>query len=160
MTTQLHETLNYRTRWTVRKYACEADRLADRPYDVVVVDGNMLLNAGIGLLWDLAIGAGGTAWNNANARIGVGDSTTAEAAGQTALQAATNKTYRAMAASYPQRSAQKVTWRAVFAAADANYDWREFTVDNGTIALNRKVQNLGTKAAGSEWTLDVEITLS
>lgn len=158
--TKIHDTLKYRTRWTVRKYACEADRLADKPYDTVVVDGNMLLNAGIALLWELAIGVGGTAWNNANARLGVGDSTTAEAAGQTDLQAAVNKTYRPMAATYPQRSAQKVTWRAVFQAAHANYDWREFVVDNGAIALNRKVQNLGTKAAGSEWTLDVEITLA
>ncbi len=157
---QVHDSLKYRTRWTLRKYADEAARLADKPYDVMVVDGNMLLNAGIALLWDLAVGAGGTAWGNASARIGVGDSTTAEAAGQSGLQAAANKTYKAMAASYPQRSGQKMTWRAVFQAADANFDWREFVVDNGATALNRKVQNLGTKAAGSEWTLDVEITLA
>lgn len=104
-----------------------------------------------------------TAFNNANARLGVGDSSAAEAATQTDLQAAANKTYKSMSASYPSRAAQTVTWRAVFASADANYAWAEFCVDNGATALktlNRKVSAQGTKASGQTWTLDLQITLS
>ena len=64
-----------------------------------VIEGNILLSEGIGELWDLVCGLGSpTAFSNANAYIGVGDSTTAESAAHTDLQAASNKTYKAMAA--------------------------------------------------------------
>jgi hypothetical protein len=128
------------------------------------IEGNLLLNEGIGLLLDLLIGAGGTVYSNANARIGVGDSNTAESAAQTGLQAATNKTYKAMEATYPQRSGQTLTFRSVFASGDANYAWNEFTVVNAATDtganLNRKVSAQGTKASGQTWTLDVSITIS
>ncbi|MCC7413321.1 MAG: hypothetical protein IT495_17025 [Gammaproteobacteria bacterium] len=173
---QIHDQLQYRTQWTIRRYASHADYLAGAPSPVEDaltgellpaesrVDGNLLLNEGIGELWDLACGLGSpTAWSNANARLGVGDSNTAAAASQTDLQATTNKTYKAMEASYPQRAAQTVTWRSVFGSTDANYAWEEMVVDNGAGAaktLNRKVSAQGTKASGQTWTLDLSITLS
>lgn len=153
------------TRWIVRKYRSEADyRAGVAPYDVVEFDHNLFLNEGIGALWDLACGLGSpSAFSNANAYLGVGDSATAAAATQTGLQASTNKLYKAMESGYPQRSGQTVTWRAVFADAEANWAWNEVTVANGNsdaaVNLNRKVQSLGTKASGT-WTLDLEITLS
>jgi hypothetical protein len=160
----IREALKYKTKWIIRKYAGDHTFAADQPYEVAEIDGNLLLNEGIGELWDLACGLGTpTAFSNANARLGVGDSTTAAAATQTDLQAATNKTYKAMEAGYPQRSNQTVTFRAVFGSTDANYDWNEFCVDNGGTAgktLNRKVSAQGTKAAGQTWTLDLQITLS
>lgn len=160
----LAEALKYRTVWTIRRYADDIDFALDEPYDESVVEGNLLLNEGIAELFDLACGLGSpTAFSNANARIGVGDSSTAESASQTDLQAASNKTYKAMAASYPQRSGQTVTWRAVFASGDANYAWNEFCVDNGSgpaKTLNRKVSAQGTKASGQTWTVDLQITLS
>jgi hypothetical protein len=63
-----------------------------------------------------------------------------------------------------QRSAQTITWRAVFASGDANYAWNEFTIvnastDTGT-NLNRKTSAQGTKASGQTWTLDVTLTIS
>ena len=61
----------------------DIDRLGLQPVDVREAEGNILVNAGIGLLEDLLIGAGGTAYSNANAYIGVGDSTTAATAAQT-----------------------------------------------------------------------------
>lgn len=156
--------LNYKTRWVIRKYQDDAAYMHGESYAESVIEGNLLLNEGIADLLDLACGLGTpTAFNNANARLGVGDSAAAEAATQTDLQAATNKTYKAMSASYPARSAQTVTWRAVFASADANYAWAEFCVDNGATALktlNRKVSAQGTKASGQTWTLDLSITLS
>ena len=72
------------------------------PYETIGKVGNSLLNEGINNMWSLICGdAGADAYNNANARLGVGDSDTAEAATQTDLQAATNKVYGAMEASFP-----------------------------------------------------------
>lgn len=154
------EKATYKTKWTLRRYADDAAFAANDPYDVTEIDGNLLLNNGIGDMLDLFIAAAApTAYDNTNARIGVGDSTTAAAAGQTDLQAAANKTYKGMEATYPSRAGQTVTWRAVFGSADANYDWNEFIVDNGTTAINRKVSAQGTKASGQTWTVDVSITL-
>lgn len=125
--------------------------------------GNLLLNEGIQELWDLAIAAGGTtAYNNANADIGVGDSVTAEAATQTDLQAASNKLFKAMVATYPVRTNQTVDFRSDFLTAEANYAWAEWSVRNGNTRnknLNRKVQALGTKSTGT-WTLTASITIS
>lgn len=171
----IEEFLRYKTQWTIRRYTDDAAFAAGQASDVAggdgnvlpaasVIDGNLLLNEGIQLLEDLLIGAGGTAYNNANAYLGVGDSNAAESASQTGLQAASNKTYKPMQATYPQRSAQTITWRAVFASGDANYAWNEFTIvnastDTGT-NLNRKTSAQGTKAAGQTWTLDVTVSLS
>ena len=77
----MHEKVSYNTLWTLRKYADDNAFRLDRPFSVVDIDGNMLLTAGITALWNLLIAAGGTAFNNANARIGVGDSSTAELPG-------------------------------------------------------------------------------
>ena len=162
--------------WTIRRFASDEDYVNDRPSMVMdpvsgrmlpaveVIDGNMLLNEGIAVMLDLLIGAGGTHFGNANAYLGVGDSSTAEGAAQTGLQAVTNKLYKAMSATYPQRSGQTVTWRAAFTSAEANFAWNEFTVANGNSDaagnLNRKVSAQGTKASGQTWTLDLAITWS
>lgn len=128
------------------------------------IPGNLLLNEGIQEMLDLLIGAGGSvaAYNNATAQIGVGDSSTAESASQTDLQAATNKTWKAMNASYPQRSSQTMSWQSDFTSSEANYAWNEWSIRNGSSRdknLNRKVQSLGTKATGT-WTLTGQVTIS
>lgn len=162
--------------WTIRRYASDEDYANNRPSPVLdpatgkmlpavdVIDGNVMLNEGLALLLDLLIGAGGTHFGNANAYLGVGDSSTAEGAAQTGLQAVTNKLYKAMSATYPQRASQTVTWRAAFTSAEANFAWNEFTVANGnsdsSVNLNRKVSAQGTKTAGQTWTLDLAITWS
>lgn len=161
----LQEKLGYRTQWIVRKYRTDDDYLqGNEPYETVGLDGNLLLNEGIGELWDLACGLGTpAAFSNANAYLGVGDSNTAASATQTGLQASTNKLYQPMESGYPQRSGETVTFRAVFTNAEANWAWEECTVANGnsdaSVNLNRKVGSLGTKASGT-WTLDLAITLS
>jgi len=126
--------------------------------------GNVLLNEGITALQNLLTGAAETNFGNANAYLGVGDSTTAAAAAQTGLQASTNKLYKAMESGYPTIAAQTTTWRAVFGSSEANFDWEEFTVANGNSDaadnLNRLVSDQGTKASGQTWTLDLAITWS
>lgn len=159
----LVDKLNMTKKWTIRKYANDVAFNAGNPFDESIFHENLLLNGGITQLLDLLGGIGGTAYSNANAYLGVGDSTTAESAAQTGLQASTNKTYKPMATSFPSIAGQTITWEAVFGSGDANYSWQEFTVCNsvaGTVALNRKVSNQGTKVSGQTWTLDLAITFS
>lgn len=159
----LREKFRYRTEWTITKYASDADFAAGRAYEVCPLPGNILVNGGLQLMIDLLIGAGGTVYSNANAYLGVGDSSTAEGASQTDLQATTNKVRKAMSASYPARSGQTVTFRAAFGSSEANHAWNEFAVFNASTAgtmLNRKVSSQGTKASGQTWTLDLAITFS
>ena len=137
--------------------------LAGAPSDVREADGNILVNAGIALMLDLLIGAGGTVYSNANAYLGVGDSTTAAAAGQTDLQAATNKLRKAMDATFPQRSGQTLTFRSTVATADANFSIQEQATFNASSAgtmLNRKVTDLGTKTSASTLQLTMTVTIS
>lgn len=179
------ETIRYKTIWVCEKWseeACEFVRTKlglDKmgisseqlrgfiePEETQLVHGNLLLQEGINEIWNLVTGvAAGSAYSNANARIGVGDSSTAEAATQTDLQAGANKTYKGMNASYPQLSGTgnvTCSWQSDFLTGEANYAWNEWTVDNGSVRLknmNRKVASLGTKASGT-WTLTAQITLS
>lgn len=126
---------------------------------------NVALNEGLQELIDIIIGAGApTKWDNANAYIGVGDSNAATGPTQTALQAAANKLWNAMDATYPQRAAQVAEWRSTFASADANYAWEEYTVvnaaDDAGKNLNRCIASKGTKVSGESWVLSVKITFS
>lgn len=177
----VHQKMFYKTEWDIDKWdfgdkakEAEADMALGLSKEALIekygaesylgkshLDGNLLLNAGINVLTNLLAGGGGTAFNNANARVGVGDSTTAEAASQTGLQAATNKTYQAMDASYPTYgTSQQIVFRATFGTSAANYAWQEFTVDNGTTSLNRKVSAQGTKTSGQTWQVTITITFS
>lgn len=153
-------------KWTIRKYA-SPEHFAAGIEDIdnrVVIEHNLLLNEGITPALQLICGIAATAFSNGNANIGVGDSATAAAASQTGLQAASNKLYKSMEASYPQVSAQTATWRASFGASEGNFSWQEITVANGNsdaaANLNRLVQDMGTKASPAVWTVDLDITLS
>lgn len=134
------------------------------PYDISRMDHNLLLNEGITVALNLIGGIAATAFSNANAYLGVGDSATAAAATDTGLIATTNELYVAMETSYPSVTNQTITWRSVFGTAQANFAWNEFTVANGnsdaSSNLNRLVSAQGTKASGQTWTLDLDITLS
>lgn len=152
--------------------------LVGEPEESVEIQGNLLLNEGIQRLQDLTMIAtvtsnqvAGNPWSNGNAFLGVGDSTTAEAATQTELQAATNRFYKAMNATFPSRSSQTVTFQSDFTTTEANYVWNEWAVaagattasgagfTSGTTNLNRKVASLGTKSTGT-WTLSGQVTFS
>lgn len=133
-----------------------------RPYEVVEGDFNAMVDAGINALLLLLVGGGGTAYNNANAYLGVGDSTTAWATGQTDLQAASNKLRVGMKATYPQTGTKKQTFAADFTSGQANWAWQEWAIFNAAAAgtmLSRKVESLGTKSTGT-WTLSVDFSLS
>lgn len=128
--------------------------------------GNLLLNEGINELWTiLGSASSGTKFDNTHAYLGVGDDSTAEAAAQTGLQASTNKVYKAMDSGYPTYgTSQLISFRATFGSTDANWHWQEFTAANGNSDasknLNRKVSDQGTKVAGQQWQLTLQITLA
>lgn len=136
-------------------------------------EDNMLVYGGVSALWQQLIGSGAiTAFSNANAHIGVGDSTTAEANTQTDLQASTNKLRKAMDATYPQHtdgtgssSNAQIVFRSTLASGDANWGTgvQEVAIFNASTAgrmLNRKVQNLGVKTSGNTATVTITITIS
>lgn len=107
--------------------------------------------------------AAATPFNNANSYIGVGDSSTAYAAGQTDLVAATNKLRKAMDATYPTTVTNVLTFRSTFATTDANWAWNEWGVFNASSAgtmLNRKVESLGTKTSAQTWQFTVTLTVT
>ena len=163
----LHEPITVRTHWRVDRFegdvTPEQVERGDKLIESVEVDGNILVTAGITLLLNLLIGAGGAAFTNAVAQLGVGDNTTAAAIGQTDLVAATNKLRRGMDATYPQVATNVVTFRSTFATGDANYAWEEFGAFNAAAAgtmLNRRVQTMGTKSSAATWVLTMTLTLT
>lgn len=158
----------WRADWRLDKYdgevtAEQVDAGLVSPAESVDLGGNILVTAGITLLLNLLIGAGGTVYSNANAYLGVGDSSTAAAIGQTDLQASTNKLRKAMDSTYPSVATNVLTARSTFATGDANFAWEEVALFNassvGTM-LNRKVSSLGTKTSAATWVLTLTITIS
>lgn len=149
------------------------------PYDVDEREGNVLTIGGASIQWQTLIGNGTTTadqeltyYSNARAAIGVGDSTTAAADTQTALQAATNRLYKAMDATYPQHTdsdstagAKSIVFRSTFATTDANFAWQEWGIFNSLThntgrMLNRKVESLGTKTSAATWVLTITLSLA
>lgn len=151
-----------------------------KPYDVTDIEGNLLVIGGASVQWQTLIGNGTataaqalTYYNNGNARIAVGDSTTAAADTQTNVQAATNKLANAMDATYPLHTdttgtagSKSIVFRATFATADANFAWQEWAILNGALGgantrmLNRKVESLGTKTSSATWVLTITLSLA
>lgn len=103
-----------------------------------------------------------TFFDNSNAYIGVGDSTTAFNAAHTDLQAATNKLRKAMESTYPQISTNELTFKSSFGSSDANFAWAEWAVFNASSSgtmLTRKVEALGTKSSGT-WVITCTLTVT
>lgn len=157
---------------TVEKY--HGDDLTQAPYEVLERAGNLLTTAGLARITSLITGAGGQAATNTAARLGVGNSATAAAVGQTDLQASagsSNRQFKTMDATYPQTSNGVMTFRATFGTTVANFVWAEWGIDIGTptvsdgttvaaLLLNRAVQSLGTKTSAGTWVATATITIS
>ena len=99
------------------------------------------------------------AFNASNARIGVGDSSTAFNVAQTDLQAASNK-IRKLVNGAPQvvLASGQVTFSATFSNAEAVFAIQEvglFNAASGDTMMSRKVVSLGTKPSNEAWTIDL-----
>lgn len=122
-----------------------------------------LTNTGRDALAACIVGEAEMMFDNDNAHLGVGDSTTAFAAAQTDLQAASNAFRKAMDETFPKRDGNVLTFRSTFLTDDANFAWHEwgiFNAPSGGTMLNRKVQGLGTKANDTSWRLTATITVN
>ena len=150
--------INHRTTFKLEKQR----KGESKPYEIREWEGNSALNEGLNLLTTLLCGGAGTAYNAANARIGVGNSTTAPSAAQTGLQGA-SKFFQAMASGYPTYgTSQQVVWKAIIDDGDAEFSWQEITVvnaatDAGTNLL-RGTSAIGVKAPGDIWSMSVTVT--
>lgn len=136
--------------------------------------GNLLMYGGASCQWETLIGNGTNTgsgnlqfFNAANTYIGAGDSTTAEAATQTDLQASTNK-FRQLVSSVTHTDgttspAASIVFAASFALGNANYAWQEWALFNNATTgrmLNRKVVSLGTKPGTQVWVATATLTLA
>lgn len=122
-----------------------------------------LTDAGRNFMVQSTFAAAATPFSNANAHLGVGDSATAFAVGQTDLQAASNKLRKAMDATYPSGASNVITLRSTFATGDANFAWNEWGVFNASSSgtmLSRKVESLGTKTSAQTWQFTVTLTFT
>jgi len=141
----------------------------EEPEEILEFEDNVFLNEGINHLWTVLCGGGGTLFTHQNAAIGVGNGTVAASATQTGLQGA-QTAYGTMNQNYPTYgSNQEAVFRSTFGTAEANFDWNEITVNNrnatfgaggSTINVNRLVQSMGTKAAGTSWTAELTVSIS
>ena len=166
------DSMLWRPVFTVEKY--HGDDLTVAPYETITKAGNLLTTAGLTRITSLIIAGGGQGATNTASRIGVGNSSTAAAVGQTDLQAAagsSNRYFMTMDATFPQVAAGVITFKATFGTADGNFTWAEWCVDIGTptvtagttvnaTMLNRAVQALGTKTSAGTWVATATITLS
>ncbi len=166
--------LEWTVEWCVEKF--RGDDTSTDPYDRVVVPGNLLTYGGASNLIECLIGNASATpgdalcvFDNTNAYLGVGDSSSAVAATQTDLQAATNKLRKAMEATYPQHTdgttstAASVVWKSSFSTVQANWAWNEIALFNGSTGgrmLNRKLVSMGTKTSSNTWTLTLTVTLA
>lgn len=165
---QLEHHIVYRVEKFKAKNSKEIKEKKLKPFDVVestpeAIDINCLLNEGITELINLLAGLGTpTAWDNTNARLGVGTDATAPSATQTGLIA--GAVYKAMNGGYPQISGQDCIWQADFIDGEAEQAWLEESISNeATDAgdnLCRQNTSLGTKPAGQTWRLTATITFS
>ena len=106
----------------------------------------------------------GNVFNNANARIGVGDGTSSFGAGQTDLQGS-NTFRKVMMASFPNRNEGDniLRFRSSFSTSEANFAWQEWGVFNaasGGTMFNRRVVSLGTKTSAQTWEFTVDLTIT
>lgn len=124
---------------------------------------NIFVNVGLAEVWNLVTAQGGTAFSNANARLGVGNSAVAPAVGQTDLQGGSTLR-KAMNVGFPNAPVNGLEqWQSDFTAAEANFAWEEFAVFNAAAAgtmMNRSISSQGTKTAGQTWRLTYSFTLS
>lgn len=165
--------------WTAEQI--DAGEAAHAHVESSVTHGNLLMYGGVSLLWQCLMGNGTTTagqtltyMSNARAALGVGDSTTAAAATQTDLQAATNKVRVGMDSGYPSHTdgtssgSNTITLRSTFDTSTANHRWREWGSFNSSTAatgrmLNRKVEDLdggSAKTSAQTWQLTITIAIS
>lgn len=169
------------TRWAQRRSGLVAPagddfmRLGVQPYEVSEVHGNLITNNGWTRLMNLLSNQGATqALDATHTRIGVGNSSTAEAYTDTDLIAAAGSANRWFqpVSGVGTLGTRTLAFSATFGTADGNFAWNEFGLDvtSGTAAASAVVGALlfnrkagiaqGTKASGQTWTATATISFT
>lgn len=143
----------YEIYWKVEKYR------NGKLYSTQEDAGNLLLNSGRDLLYQLMTGTGGTPFNNGNSLVYVGNGTTPADATQTGLTGGSTFS-KGMETGFPTVVNGELRFKARFLEPEANFAWKEFGVSNGVVMLNRKTQDIGTKTSDDEWVFTVAVRIS
>lgn len=161
----ISEHSQWRVEWRVDKWFDTARKLAGfDPDEVAVETQNIIVDTGAEEMLKLIAGiSGATPFSSANAYIYVGNDNSPELATDTGIKAqAPNRASAKMDSGYPTVNGRQVVYRSSFGDDVANFAWNEAAITNGTgvgsVAMNRKVASLGTKATGT-WTLQITISL-
>jgi hypothetical protein len=191
--TTLHEGAFGTTLWTIERFdeyktagltrylnrQPTADDFAEygyEPYSVTQVKGNLITNAGWTRLMSLLTATGTTQAlaGATSTRIGVGNSTTAQAYTDVDLAAvagAANRWFQPVTGAATLGTRQ-LSFSASFGTADGNFAWNEFGIDVsaptvaasavvGTLLFNRVAGIAqGTKASGQTWSATATITFT
>lgn len=112
--------------------------------------------------------ASSEAYANAYAQLVVGDSTGTFGSSQNDMgSSGGNRGNSSMDAGYPQIAANVLTFRSTFGTAAANFHWQEWGTKNSSASstgtgalLQRKQEDLGTKASSQSWQLTATITVT
>lgn len=113
---------------------------------------NLIVTVGKQMMLDRLYGLSAVA---AVSRTGVGTSATAAAVGDTSLTGSSFKAFN----STPTRSSLVVTSITTFGTGDANLNWQELGLDNGTTLLNR-IAPIGPFNKTSAVSIVVTVTLT
>lgn len=166
------------TAWVRHRSGLAAPQAVDftahgvRPYATSEVVGNLITNAGWTRLMNLLTNQGATqALDATHARIGAGNSNTAEAYTDTDLGAAAGSANRwfQLVSGAGTLGTRTLSFSATFGTADGNFAWNEFGMDLGTASGNTVTAPLfnhkagiaqGTKASGQTWTATATITFT
>lgn len=158
------------------------DRYLSGPDEVVDAGHNLLTTVGLARITALLTATGGLqAATQAQTMVGVGDTATAAAIGNTDLGAATGSTHRYIqAADATAFGVSNGVWTAyaTYVAANGNFAWAEWgygiatgTLTPGTgswssiagtsaVLLSHAIAALGTKVSPAVWTLQGTLSLS
>lgn len=177
------------TKWLVNRYSVEDSEyllrkgipnptdqqfaeINAKSFHTTEVVGNLITNAGWTRLMNLLTNQGATqALDATHARIGAGNSSTAEAYTDTDLVAAAGSANRwfQLVSGAGSLGTRTLAFSASFASADGNFAWNEFGLDFGTASGNTVTAPLfnrkagiaqGTKASGQVWTVTATITFT
>ena len=147
-------------------------RLGVPSYRTTEMVGNLITNAGWTRLMNLLTNQGATqALDATHARIGAGNSNTAEAYTDTDLGAAAGSANRwfQLVSGAGSLGTRTLAFSATFGTADGNFAWNEFGIDFGTASGNTVTAPLfnhkasiaqGTKASGQTWAATATLTFS
>ena len=119
---------------------------------------NLIVDVGKDALMKLIANMSGGGYTTT---IGVGDSSTAAAVGQTDLQASSNKTFKTIASGDKVYTRPTLFLSVDFGYSEANYTWNEIGLkDNNSVLLARQVDasplgKTSSKRAIVEWQLSL-----